>query len=1397
MRFGPKHWFWVGITAIFVALVVSVFVAPRSHIVKASAGPMISNPQATNITTTTATITWTTDVPSTSQVIQVDNSDYSTAYKRFPEPLDNTLTTSHSVTMSNLVPDTEYTVYEASEDSNGNIGDTRDANPSAASSYTIFTTSAVDATASTTYRIDTIGPQNVYAGSDLYFTFNPVVLSGALGGSWFTPAAQVSGLPSSITSEVMCSFIDPTNPGADSWNGNCQMPGTGTMRLRTMSNTPVGSYVATFTAQDGNGVAETYSYPFNVVAAPGPTVRSAPTSIPPIPDLALWQSDMTQLGTKWCAYDAAHPAISLGYQADDWYYDGGRVFLQMADYTGDYAQWVPCAERILSEYGTIVNNNAGQIQLYEKFPYGLAMNYLRYGDQTSKQAVINLDTTATLAGDFGYGTLANPYYMRELSYAIDSMVAGQEIGQPQSVWLPIAVNAALNQIDEDYVSDPWQFDQPFYGGLMAEALITYYDNVSPDPRIPPAIKTMLDWYWNNAVNHTTGQTDYNPLYVPSYTFYDLNDLFDPAYAWYWNLTGNNTYQQEGDLLFQSDLTTDANDDITYDGKIFSQTYKWSFDYVRWRSGINNSTIDAASNPALIARTTPPVISSVVTTGLTNNAVIVDWNTDEKADTLINYGLTASYTASTTLVSDLVTSHGQAITGLSPNTTYHYQIQSTDGWGNVARSPDYTFTTTSVAIPDASFTPIRINAGGGQYTDTQGNVWSADTDYTGGISMFGNNLYYGDIADTALYATMRGGNGSTFQYQFNVPNGAYYVGMKFAETQYSAAQRTFSITINGATVASNFLLTPILTSIDETYLGVVTNGTLTLNFTPGSADAVVSAIQIIKASTASAPASSGSSSPPPPSPPTLSLTSPAPGATVAGTSVLISASAQSSSTITKVEFYVDSSLVGTDTTSPYSFALDTTSLANGNHTLTAKAYDSAGNITTSSGVTVSVNNIVSPPAPTSTVPQTLSVSFLASPTSGISPLPVSLTATVGGTAQGTVNYIFYCNRADAGTNITSPANLTMSNVIALHYTASNICTYNTPGTYTAKVIVQQGTAAPAQAQVQVVVTNPPVIPIIPIVPSAPTTPTTPTKPTTPVMPIAPSAPSTPAVPIIPATPTGFRITSVIVSQVTANSAVVTITANAHASFKGRYGPTTAYGATTNATTYLTTAYLNLTGLTPDTTYDLDVVAEPETDSNSFIDSTNYVFSTKAAASGISISTVTPASSVTFARAFAYGDRGEDVLLLQTILQSLGYLPSSFTPTMLFGATTQHALLLFQRDHQVNRSGYLDIQSRALFNKIVAANPSLLGGVPFSVAIAANTTASSTAQFAIGAHVEALSQLRVHAKASALSSVMGTQGIGAFGTIIGGPVAAQGYTWWQVNYDLGVSGWSAQTFLNVIP
>jgi parallel beta-helix repeat protein len=92
-----------------------------------------------------------------------------------------------------------------------------------------------------------------------------------------------------------------------------------------------------------------------------------------------------------------------------------------------------------------------------------------------------------------------------------------------------------------------------------------------------------------------------------------------------------------------------------------------------------------------------------------------------------------------------------------------------------------------------------------------------------------------------------------------------------------------------------------------------------------------------------------------SPPAVSITSPTGGATVSGTTSIAASSSDALSGVSSVAFYLDGSLLGESTSSPYSINWDTTQTSNASHNITAVATDDAGNATTSQAISVTVYN----------------------------------------------------------------------------------------------------------------------------------------------------------------------------------------------------------------------------------------------------------------------------------------------------------------------------------------------------------------------------------------------------------------------------------------------------------
>jgi thermitase len=119
------------------------------------------------------------------------------------------------------------------------------------------------------------------------------------------------------------------------------------------------------------------------------------------------------------------------------------------------------------------------------------------------------------------------------------------------------------------------------------------------------------------------------------------------------------------------------------------------------------------------------------------------------------------------------------------------------------------------------------------------------------------------------------------------------------------------------------------------------------------------------------------------PPTAAIASPT-GGTVSGT-VAVTVNASDNVGVTRIDLRVNGATVISDSTSPYSFAWNSTTVVDGTVTLTAVAYDAAGNSAVSAPLSLTVSNGTA----TDTTPPTVAI---ASPTGG----------TVSGTVAIAVN-----------------------------------------------------------------------------------------------------------------------------------------------------------------------------------------------------------------------------------------------------------------------------------------------------------------------------------------------------------------------------------------------------------
>ena len=112
------------------------------------------------------------------------------------------------------------------------------------------------------------------------------------------------------------------------------------------------------------------------------------------------------------------------------------------------------------------------------------------------------------------------------------------------------------------------------------------------------------------------------------------------------------------------------------------------------------------------------------------------------------------------------------------------------------------------LPAAAQTqqPIRVNCGGANYTDSNGQVWQADTGFNTGTASTNTAVTTG-TSDPALYQSNRyNQSAAPLTYLLPVVNGNYRENLLFAENspaQQVVGARVFNVKLNSTVVLQNF------------------------------------------------------------------------------------------------------------------------------------------------------------------------------------------------------------------------------------------------------------------------------------------------------------------------------------------------------------------------------------------------------------------------------------------------------------------------------------------------------------------------------------------------------------------------------------------------------------------
>ena len=142
--------------------------------------------------------------------------------------------------------------------------------------------------------------------------------------------------------------------------------------------------------------------------------------------------------------------------------------------------------------------------------------------------------------------------------------------------------------------------------------------------------------------------------------------------------------------------------------------------------------------------------------------------------------------------------------------------------------------------------VRINCGGVAYTDSLGQVWSADNSFVGGsTTTYPATQSVSRTPDPTLYQSERFAR--QLIYNITVPNGSYNVTLSFAEMYFNAAgKRVFSVSLEGQTVLQDldiWALVGQFAALQRSFNVTVNNGVLNIVGTASINNAQLAAVEV--------------------------------------------------------------------------------------------------------------------------------------------------------------------------------------------------------------------------------------------------------------------------------------------------------------------------------------------------------------------------------------------------------------------------------------------------------------------------------------------------------------------------------------------------------------------------
>jgi hypothetical protein len=648
--------------------------------------PVISN-VASTVSGTSATVTWTTDQASTSVVNYGTSAQYGTSASG-----GSTLTTSHSVTLSNLQAGATYDYQAVSANASGQSSN------SANSTFTVSATSqppvisAVTATTSGTSVTITWSTDQASSSVVNYGLNTNYGLSSAVTTLTTSHSVTLSGLQAGATYDYQVVSANASGTPATSANYTF-----------AVSNQPAPNvqYVS-FWGINSSGITMSWS-----TDQPATTQVSYGTS-PALGQLTPLDSTLIY----------GHGAVLTGLMSGTTYYwvaqstNANGVTGYSTVYSFTTLGSAPGTPPIISN---VAASPSGTSVTVTWTTDQASTSVVNYGTSTQYGTSANGGSTLTTSHSVTLSNLqAGTTYDYQVVSANTSGAAATSANSTFTVSTQPAPNVQYVSfwgINSSGITMSWSTDQPAttqvaYGTSPALGQLTPLDStlIYGHGTVLTGLLPGTTYYWVAQSTNANGVTGYSTVYSfttlgsapgtppiisnvaastsgTSVTVTWTTDQASTSVVNYGTSTQYGTSANGGSTLTTSHSVTLSNlqAGTIYDYQVVSANTSGA------AATSANSTFTVSTQPA-------PNVQYVSFWGINSSGITMSWSTDQPATTQVAYGTSPALGQLTPLDSTLIYGHGTVLTGLMSGTTYYWVAQSTNANGVTGYSKVYSFTT---------------------------------------------------------------------------------------------------------------------------------------------------------------------------------------------------------------------------------------------------------------------------------------------------------------------------------------------------------------------------------------------------------------------------------------------------------------------------------------------------------------------------------------------------------------------------------------------------------------------------------------------------------------------------------------------------------------------------------